>query len=129
FLKFDLAWHTSGPIWNKKFLVSLGGFNIDFQRLQDPELHTRVLLREDINFKYLMHETIYDVLHRNDDERVVWDNELFVAKRIEAIIQFIQSFYVILEKAAPFYLKYLQGYFVEAEKIIYRYLREEGSRI
>src|SRR5690606_22179293 len=85
FLKFDLAWHTSGQIWSKKYLESIDGFNEQFQRLQDPELHTRVLLDKDSNFKYLMHSSIFDVLHRTDDDRIVWDKFEFFKKRINAI--------------------------------------------
>lgn len=43
FLRHELPWQTSCPIWRKNFLTQLGGFDERFPRLQDPELHTRAL--------------------------------------------------------------------------------------
>ncbi len=39
-----LPWHTMGPLWRSRSLLELGGFNENYPRLQDPELHTRALL-------------------------------------------------------------------------------------
>jgi len=44
FLSFRIPWAIMQPLWNRKFLECLGGFNEAFQRLQDIELHTRALL-------------------------------------------------------------------------------------
>src|SRR5690606_12109825 len=89
FLKFDLPWHTSGPLWEHSFFCSCGGFNPDFQRLQDPEIHSRILMDENVRLKYAMGETNYDILHRNDEERTVWTQQEFLRKRLEAITQYI----------------------------------------
>ncbi|GGF51465.1 glycosyltransferase family 2 protein [Echinicola rosea] len=124
FLKFDLPWHTSGPIWDKDFLLSISGFNEKIQRLQDPEIHIRALLSDRISVKYLMHKTEYDVLHRNDDDRVVWNKEEFLRKQLEAIYSFLlQTIPLISKKRGIVYLEYMQGYLWLAEKLIYRHIR------
>ena len=43
FLQFDLPWAITCPFWKRAFLVKIGGFNEQFPRLQDPELHVRAL--------------------------------------------------------------------------------------
>lgn len=45
FVGFDFAWQTSSPLWKKDFLKTLGGFNTDLARMEDPELHIRALLK------------------------------------------------------------------------------------
>jgi len=127
FLKFDLAWHTSGPIWDRKYLKSVGGFNEKFQRLQDPEMHTRVLLDASLSFKYLMHRSTYDVLHRTDDDRVVWDKHEFFIKRMSSITQYLNVFIPIIKEQKEHYLYKLQGYLLQAETLAYRGIRDESN--
>jgi len=43
FLRAEFAWQTTGILWNKSFLVNIGKFNSDLQRLQDVELSIRAL--------------------------------------------------------------------------------------
>ncbi|QNL51599.1 glycosyltransferase [Olivibacter sp. SDN3] len=126
FLTFDLPWHTSGPIWKQAFLQERGGFNEDFQRLQDPELHTRILLQADAQLKYLMDVTDHDILHRKDDERTVWDEHAFFEKQFQAFCQFIDYFVPIIEQQS-FAKRAMQGYLLEVEKLAYRYLRDNYS--
>lgn len=40
-----LPWCITAPLWKKDVLNTLGGFDERFPRLQDPELHTRALLK------------------------------------------------------------------------------------
>ncbi|MTI32488.1 glycosyltransferase family 2 protein [Xanthovirga aplysinae] len=51
FLRHDIPWQTTCPIWDKTFLIKLGGFIETFPRLQDPELHTRALMIEGVKYK------------------------------------------------------------------------------
>lgn len=125
FLKYDLPWHTSGPLWHRAFFLSSDGFNPAFQRLQDPELHGRVLMNDKLMLRYAMAETRFDTLHRIDDDRVVWGESEFLKKRLDAITLYINTFVPIIEEKCPDrYIKYLQGYLIAAEKIVYRYIRE-----
>lgn len=45
FLAHRLDWHTMQPLWRADFIRSIGGFDAEFPRLQDPEVHTKAILR------------------------------------------------------------------------------------
>jgi glycosyltransferase involved in cell wall biosynthesis len=45
FLAHDLPWHTMQPLWRSDFVRAIGGFDEAFPRLQDPEIHTKALIR------------------------------------------------------------------------------------
>lgn len=125
FLKFDLPWHTSGPVWRKEFLEKIGGFDLTLQRLQDPAIHSKALLDRSVQIKCLMYESSYDMLHRKDEDRVVWSKEEFFKKQLGAIRMYIQTFVPLVEAGgAERYLYLLQGYLLEAEKLVYRHRRE-----
>lgn len=125
FLAFDLPWHTTSTLWNRKYLLSVGGFDENFQRLQDPEVHTRVLLDEQIRINYQMGQSPYDALHLKDDARQVWTSVQFQKKQIDSIALFISKFVpLVKETVGKRYLKYMRGYLVFAETLTYRYIRE-----
>ncbi len=44
FLKHQLPWQTMQPLWRNDFLKKINGFDENFVRLQDVELHTRALM-------------------------------------------------------------------------------------
>lgn len=44
FLAHRLDWHTMQPLWRADFIRSIGGFDAEFPRLQDPEVHTKAIL-------------------------------------------------------------------------------------
>ena len=46
FLAYDIPWQTTAPVWRKHFFLSLGGFNVEFQRYQDIELTVRALIHK-----------------------------------------------------------------------------------
>lgn len=124
FLSFDLPWHTSGPLWRREFINKLGGFDESFQRLQDPEVHTRALLDESIRISYNMGDTPYDVLHLKDDARQVWSSAQFQEKQIDAVIQYLDKFIPTVNVSlGNSYLKNMRGYLIFAEAASYRYLR------
>jgi glycosyltransferase involved in cell wall biosynthesis len=43
FLSLDCPWQTSGPIWRRRYLADIGGFDEELQSMQDLELHVRAL--------------------------------------------------------------------------------------
>jgi len=125
FISFDLPWHTSGPLWEKEILTEMNGFDENFQRLQDPEIHTRVLLSKKAKLSYHMADYPYDVLHLKDENRTVWHSSIFYDKQINAIGEYLSKFVpLIADAVGSSYLKYLQGYLIFAETLTYRYLRE-----
>jgi glycosyltransferase involved in cell wall biosynthesis len=44
FLKHQLPWQTMQPLWRRDFIKKINGFDENFVRLQDVELHTRALI-------------------------------------------------------------------------------------
>ena len=117
FLKYDLPWQTSTLLWSKKALHTIDGFNEDFQRLQDPEIHTRLLLEKELKFKKAPQN--YDVCHVKDDEVHDKSNFLFYQKRVGSIAFFVKTFIPLLEDHTPeISLKWLQGYLLAAEKMV-----------
>ncbi len=67
FLQHDLPWSILQPIWKKKVLVEAGGFDENFGRLQDVEIHTRILFEKNIKFKQF--PQIVDCHYRVGDDR------------------------------------------------------------
>lgn len=68
FLKHNLPWHTMSVIWQIDFLKKLNGFDPQYARLQDVELHTRALLDSDIKLKTFPNTKI-DAFYRIDEKR------------------------------------------------------------
>ena len=114
FLLHELPWHTSSPLWNKQFLLDAGGFNESFQRLQDVELHTRILLQ---NPSYeICNENSPDVFYRIDEHRISGDYIEFVKKWKKGAIDYISLFLLLIKEKK--YKKSLKGTFFEILKQI-----------
>lgn len=89
FLRHELPWHTSSPIWRKNFLMELNGFDESFQRLQDVELHTRALLQSP---KYEIANNVkVDVFYRISDARSrnIYNEEKLNSLYLEAVGKYI----------------------------------------
>jgi glycosyltransferase involved in cell wall biosynthesis len=48
FLSGINPWNVTCPIWKKEKLLELNGFDEDFYYMEDPELHSRLLMNKDI---------------------------------------------------------------------------------
>ncbi len=81
FISHDLQWSIMSPIWKKEFLLELGGFDEEYPRLQDVELHTRALLHKDVSYK-VFPKTSSDCYYRIDEERIVYNYDEFMLKVI-----------------------------------------------
>ena len=81
FLKHDVKWTISSPLWKKSALNKLNGFDEDYTRLQDVELHTRALLNPTFRFK-VFPDYIADNFYRINEKRKVENTE----KQLEIII-------------------------------------------
>jgi glycosyltransferase involved in cell wall biosynthesis len=90
FLRHKLPWQTMQPLYHCDFLRAQGGFDEDFQRLQDVELHTRLLFLKDIRFEVRQHYP--DCFFRVSDERHVFHAFNFYCKRAEAVTAYIKKF-------------------------------------
>jgi glycosyltransferase involved in cell wall biosynthesis len=103
FLSHQLPWAIPQPIWKKDFLRSLGGFNEEFKRMQDVELHTRALLAENVLFKQV--PSVVDCYYRIDENRKDLNTFQFMSRWIDAALMYIQRFQSIPNE----HKKYLIG--------------------
>ncbi len=54
FLSYNIPWAITCPIWRRDFLIENNiRFSEKFQRLQDPEFHTKILLKHKPNFEVI----------------------------------------------------------------------------
>jgi glycosyltransferase involved in cell wall biosynthesis len=90
FLSHQLPWAIPQPIWKKYFLRSLGGFNEEFKRMQDVELHTRTLLVENVLYKQVIDKP--DCYYRIDEERKDLNSFNFMNRWIDASVMYVQRF-------------------------------------
>ena len=56
FWKDDLPWHTMMVLWHKNALIKINGFDQNYIRLQDVELHTKALIS---GLKYKVNKNSY----------------------------------------------------------------------
>jgi glycosyltransferase involved in cell wall biosynthesis len=96
FLKHDLPWQTMQPIWRTSFLTRVGGFDESFQRLQDVEFHTRILLNEKPRFSQVVGDP--DCFFRIDEQRINYDYFSFLLRWIDSAILFCEKFRRIAPK-------------------------------
>ena len=90
FLKHQLPWQTMQPIWKKDFLIHIGGFNEDFKRMQDVELHSRALLVKDVLFKQIVNAP--DCYYRIDENRIELNAYQFMDCWIESALMYAKCF-------------------------------------
>ena len=123
FLFHQLPWAIPQPIWKKDFLCSLDGFNQDFVRMQDVELHTRALLIENVLYKQIVAKP--DCYYRIDEERKIFNTFNFISLRIDATILYVQRFNFLPMKQRKYligtiYETFLQLVYVLKKKQITR---------
>lgn len=61
------GWTITSPIIRKSFFLSLGGFNVNFPRLQDVEYNFRAIWASEGNYK-IEYEAEYDCFYRYGNE-------------------------------------------------------------
>lgn len=91
FLQHHLPWSILQPIWKKEVLVSSGGFDISFGRLQDVEFHTRLLFEEQLNFKQF--PEIIDCYYRVGDDRRSANTFDYNMPRVIGSLQYYSKFF------------------------------------
>lgn len=96
FLQHVLPWQTMQPIWKKTVIESVNGFDVNFERLQDVDFHTRILLINDLKFKCFNNET--DCYYRIDEKRKNFTNFIFLERSVNSAIRYYSKFYVVSKK-------------------------------
>lgn len=108
FLTHELPWNISSPLWEKSKLKELNGFNENFKRFQDVEMHTRALL---MDFSYAITTTTSpDCYYRIDSERTLGKKDQLMEVKWKSAIQYTEYFRrKLLEKNKFKEVKYLKG--------------------
>lgn len=95
FLMHRLPWAICQPIWDANFLKKIGGFDSDFTRLQDVELHTRALLKG-ARVKLDSSKNV-DCYYRISDERFRKNYEPFMKAFSIGVAQYHSKFFKELD--------------------------------
>jgi GR25 family glycosyltransferase involved in LPS biosynthesis len=66
FLSYNLLWPITSCTWKRETLISLGGFNEDLHRLQDVDLHIRLLANKN-NKIFINNQKNPDNFYRNSE--------------------------------------------------------------
>ena len=114
FLKNRIPWGTACTLWSIAFIRELGGFNINYPRLNDPEIHIRAILNSKKGFQVyreLKADSIYRILN------TISDKALFSRKYANSLLLFVQDISENLNDAGlseKIHLKtgYLSEYFL-----------------
>lgn len=91
FLRHDLPWQTMQPIWDRDFLLRIGGFDEAFPRHQDVELHTRALMLEGVRYRLCPDPP--DCHYRIADERKVLDPFDLLERFCRSAVMFRDKFH------------------------------------
>lgn len=127
FLTYQLPWTIANVLWAKELLLSLNGFEESFQRLQDPELHTRALLSDHSEVKYLKHILHPDVAIRIDKNPKGLGNQKTLPF-FNSVKHYISFFSQYLEDTGNAqYRKYLAAYLFAMEMRMILYSQSDSS--
>ncbi len=117
FLKAQFIWQTTCVLWNKGFLIDLGKFNANLQRLQDVELAIRSLYHGK-HFKVL--DNVPDFYYHVKPIRTRTHFLKTVCVSVQYIITELDSNYQFKE----YQKKLLKGYYY----LCVKYLHRSGNR-
>jgi glycosyltransferase involved in cell wall biosynthesis len=118
FLRHKLPWQTCQPLWSLKAIKALNGFDEQFVRLQDVELHTRALLNKmRVN---VVRSLAHNCYYRIDEQRKVVNYLDFLNNFCIGAIQYYSKFYPLVNKKQK---KILIGTLIETISNIYHQKR------
>lgn len=105
FITSKFSWTVTCPIWKADFLKEkLTGFDENFIRLEDPELHIRALLLEDVRFKVFSESEYLDCSYR------FFKGKINLSEALDSYKQYLYIIYtkIILLKDKQIYFKALR---------------------
>lgn len=124
FLRHELPWNTSSPIWRKDYLQQSYGFNESYLRMQDVELHTRILMQQGLKYKIASKSKV-DCYYRIDSNRKVLNAYQLLQNFTDGVILYTKDMQMLLRaklNSNPHYLKALKGTIIVAvRQILYEY--------
>lgn len=110
FLSYNIPWQTSCPFWRTSFIREKAiRFSENYQRLQDPEFHTKILLLH--NPKYKVFTDIEpDCYYRQPCRRLNISNIGSIKKTIASIKLYYSEMNHLLTHNRPEALHYLDNF-------------------
>jgi len=94
FLQHNLPWSILQPLWRLEAIKCVNGFDESFNRLQDVELSTRLLLQKNIKVKQFTGFT--DCFYRISTNRVNYNIEDYLNRQIDASIKYYNKFFNLI---------------------------------
>ncbi|WEK36530.1 MAG: glycosyltransferase family 2 protein [Candidatus Pseudobacter hemicellulosilyticus] len=91
FLAHELPWQTMQPIWRTADMRLAGGFDESFPRLQDVELHTRMLMDNQLTIGQVSGEP--DCFLRIGEERMNFSPYNFLSRWVQSALLYYAKFY------------------------------------
>ncbi len=129
FLKHELPWHTMSCIWRKEFLLKLNGFNEQYPRLQDVEMHTRAVLEENVKYKLVLDREA-DCYYRIGNQKIISDYNQYIdnwTKGTECYLNFFEKYLIDHKKTN--YLSFLKvTLLVMVSQLNYQYQNKHISK-
>jgi glycosyltransferase involved in cell wall biosynthesis len=124
FLQHRLPWSIMQPLWKTELVRAVGGFDESFERLQDVEFHTRVLLKSDIHVMTFRDDP--DCFYRINEDRKTSSEAELMQKWVDAACKYYSKFM----KIVPFKLsRTIMGTLVETYlQLLYRHKRRRIDR-
>lgn len=110
FLSYELPWPITSPFWKLEFLKKNKiQFSENYQRLQDPEFHVKILLCNNPQFK-VFNDSKPDCYYRQPNRRVERTNINSLTKTIDSIKLFYSEMNSLLTQLRPNYTHYLDNF-------------------
>jgi glycosyltransferase involved in cell wall biosynthesis len=124
-LAHDIPWSIMQGIWRKSMLIKLEGFDENYPRLQDVELHTRALLDKYLNY-HIDNSGAPDCFYRIDERRLNFNQDDFMLRCYRGIELYITKFSTLLDKK---HLKFLRGtYFSFINQLLNKKITQQINR-
>ena len=120
FLSHKLPWSILQPIWQRSFLLSLGGFDEQFLRLQDVELHSRALTENCVKYKLI--NSLPDCYYRIDTERRNYNTYDFLERWMISAVKYCNKMEHIVPESSK---RYLFGTIIKSYQQIVLHLKQD----
>lgn len=108
FLSYKLYWQTMCTTWKINALMAIGGFNENYPRLNDPEIHIRGMLHFESSY-FVASELPADSIYRIEGEE---KGKNFSIKYITSLTLFLDDIVKELQKKDKTHYIYFLKYYV-----------------
>jgi len=95
FLRNENPWNTISIIWRKSTIDKIGGFDEQFLVMEDPELHTRSLLINDLKFMFFTEfpaDSLYRIGNIDGEKKISFYSDSILYR-----ILYYQKFFTIIK--------------------------------